>query len=109
MLGIQVTKHFIEQHFGEPDDGIEGRAQLMGHVGQEFGLVAVGNLQLDIDLLELRLLTSQFFRPFLHLFFQADVQLCEIPVGRIERRRHMVEAHRQHTDFVARGRLDPLR
>ena len=41
------------QDFGEADDGVERGAQLMGHVGEEFRLVAVGGFDLAALILDL--------------------------------------------------------
>ena len=47
---------FFLQHLAVADDGVERRAQLVGHAGQERGLVAIG----DLDLLkEARVLDGQ--------------------------------------------------
>ena len=45
LLGAEVGRILLE-HLAVADDGVERRAQLVGHVGQELGLVAVGLLEL---------------------------------------------------------------
>ena len=42
LLRIQLAEHLIGQHLGEPDNGIQGRAQLVAHAGQELALGLVG-------------------------------------------------------------------
>src|SRR5262245_42189066 len=34
LLLVQLTEHALRQHLGETDNGVEGRPQLVGHVGQ---------------------------------------------------------------------------
>ncbi len=46
LLVVELAEHALEQHLGEADDGVERRAQLVGHVGEELGLVPVGDLEL---------------------------------------------------------------
>jgi len=41
-----------DQHIGEPNDGIERRAQLMAHAGDELRLVLAGLLELSVLLLD---------------------------------------------------------
>src|SRR5882724_8524985 len=41
----QILRLFL-QHLAIADDGVEGSAQLMGHVGEELGFVLVGDLKL---------------------------------------------------------------
>jgi len=53
LLVGQGAEHPLEQHLGEADDGVEGRAQLMGHVGEELGLVAAGGFELPALVLDL--------------------------------------------------------
>ena len=43
---VDVTEHALQQHLGEPDHGVERRAQLVRHAGEELGLVPAGHLQL---------------------------------------------------------------
>ena len=50
---VQLAKESFLQHFGEADDGVERRAQLMGHVGEELGLVPVGGFDLPALILDL--------------------------------------------------------
>jgi len=46
LLVVEGAEHPLDQHLGEPDDGIERSAQLMGHVREELGLVAAGGFEL---------------------------------------------------------------
>ena len=39
LLLVQLAEHPLAQHLREPDDGVQRRPQLVGHVGQELGLV----------------------------------------------------------------------
>ena len=52
LLGPEVGGVLLE-HLAVADDGVERRAQLVGHVGQELGLVAVGGLELAALVLDL--------------------------------------------------------
>ena len=45
--------HLLLEHLGVADDGVQRRPQLVGHVGQELGLVPAGNFQLAALLLDL--------------------------------------------------------
>ena len=51
-LGAEVLGLLL-QHLAVADDGVERRAQLVAHVGQELGLVAVGLLELPALVLDL--------------------------------------------------------
>ena len=42
----------VPQHLGEADDGVQGRPQLVRHVGEELGLHAARRFQLDVLLLQ---------------------------------------------------------
>src|SRR3546814_15086959 len=42
LLCRQRTEQLARQHFREADDGIQGRAQFVAHIGQERGFGAVG-------------------------------------------------------------------
>jgi len=46
LLLVQLAKHPLVQHLGEPDDGVEGGPELVRHVGEELGLVTAGGLKL---------------------------------------------------------------
>ena len=50
---VEITEHPLEEHLGEPDDGVQRRAQLVGHAGEELRLVLARDLELDAPLLEL--------------------------------------------------------
>ena len=39
---VEGAEVFLAQHIGEADDGVQWRAHLIGHVGDEFGLQPVG-------------------------------------------------------------------
>src|SRR3954454_12185264 len=53
LLVVEIAEHSLNHSFRELDDGVEGRAQLMRHVGDELGLVAVRRLQLAALVLDL--------------------------------------------------------
>src|SRR3546814_9785354 len=44
LAAAERPQQFAFHDLGEPDDRVQRRAQLMAHVGQEFGLGAVGQL-----------------------------------------------------------------
>ncbi len=92
LFGIQCTEHLFQEYLGKANDRVERRAEFVGHIGQELRLVAVGDLELEIHLLERFLLPLQGFGTFLDLFFQPDIQLFNLLVGqRIgDRRRHLI-------------------
>ena len=50
---LSVAEHPLEQHVREPDHGVERRAQLVRHAGQELGLVPARHLELARLALEL--------------------------------------------------------
>ncbi len=43
-IHIVATQHALRDHFGESEDRIERRAKLVTHVGEKFGLRAIGDL-----------------------------------------------------------------
>ena len=49
LLGVEVAEEAFEEYLGEADDGVERRAELVRHAGQELGLVAVGGLELLVE------------------------------------------------------------
>ena len=53
LLLVQLAEEFFLQHFGEADDGVERRAQLVRHVGEKFRLVPVGRFDLAALFLDL--------------------------------------------------------
>jgi hypothetical protein len=53
LLLVEIAEHPLAQHLREPDDGVERRPQLVGHVGQELGLVLAGDLELATLVLDL--------------------------------------------------------
>ena len=50
---VEVAEHPLEQHLGEADDGVERGSELVGHAGEEVGLVLAGNLELGLVPFEL--------------------------------------------------------
>ena len=48
LVGAERAEDAALHHLGEADDGVERRAQLVAHVGQELGLGAVGALGLGL-------------------------------------------------------------
>src|SRR6266446_5239723 len=46
LLFIDVPEHPLGQDLREPDDGVERRAELVGHVGEELRLVPAGGFEL---------------------------------------------------------------
>ena len=79
----------VGQHFGEADDGIERRAQLVAHGGEEAALGGVGALGLGARLLE-RLLLRLALGDVAH---DRD-DLALVP----RRRRRLVERTAAHLD-----------
>ena len=53
LLLVDVAEQALEQHFGKADDGVERRAQLVRHVGEELRLVLVRDLELPALVLDL--------------------------------------------------------
>ena len=53
LLVVELAEHPLPQHLGEADDRVERRAELVGHVREELGLVAAGRLELPALVLEL--------------------------------------------------------
>jgi hypothetical protein len=43
---VEIAEHPLQQHLGEPDDGVERGPQLVRHAGQELRLVPAGHLHL---------------------------------------------------------------
>ena len=52
VLALEVAR-VLPQHLGDADDGVERRAQLVAHVGEELRLVPAGDLELPALLLDL--------------------------------------------------------
>ena len=50
LLVVQLAEHFFNKHLGEANDRVKRRAQLVRHVGKELRLVAVGGLDLPVQL-----------------------------------------------------------
>ena len=59
----QRAKDFLDHHFRETNDGVERRAKLMTHIGEEGRFRAIGGVGLVFGV------TQGFF----HLFTQRDV------------------------------------
>ena len=72
------------QHFAVTDDGVEGRAQLVAHVGEKGALGPIGFLGGGSRLLGFSGGAGQFGRPFLHLFFQVLVVDFEHVIGMLQ-------------------------
>jgi hypothetical protein len=53
LLLVQVSEHALREYLGEPDNGIERSPQLVGHVGQELGLVPARGFELSTLVLDL--------------------------------------------------------
>ena len=70
----EVAFLVVRQELGQDEDGVERGAQLMGHVGQEFGFVLAGDLQLPG--LELELLLGP--QELLVLFADGALLLFEL-------------------------------
>ena len=52
LLVAEIPDQAISQYFGEADDGIKGRPQLVRHVGEEFGFHPARLFQLGVFLLQ---------------------------------------------------------
>src|SRR5215467_13146037 len=55
LLFVEIAEHALVQHLGEADDGVQRRAQLVRHVGEELGFVLARRLELPtlhLDLAE---------------------------------------------------------
>src|SRR5687767_83057 len=55
LFRIDVAEHALAKHFRETDDGVQRRAQLVGHIGEKLRLMAVRELELAalaLDLVE---------------------------------------------------------
>ena len=48
LLGVDLAGAAVEHQVGEADDGVERRAELVGHVGQELALELGGALELEV-------------------------------------------------------------
>ena len=53
LLLIEVPEHPLGQDLGEADDRVEGRPQLVGHVGEELRFVLAGDFKLSALILDL--------------------------------------------------------
>ena len=63
LLRLQLAEHAVLQHLGETDDRVQGRAQLVRHVGEEVGLRAVRLLELLYRTFSSSSLNSPFSGP----------------------------------------------
>src|SRR5438128_10703640 len=52
LLVVELAEHPLEEDLGEPDDGVERRAQLVAHVREELALVPARDLELAALLLD---------------------------------------------------------
>ena len=59
LVGVQWPHLAVVHELREPDDGVEGSAQLMGHVREELALQPVGLLHPQVLLLELLVLLEE--------------------------------------------------
>ena len=67
---VQRARQPLEQDAGEPDDGVERRAQLVGHGGEKGGLEAIGGFRLGLRPQEVGIGGLQFAGPLPHQIFQ---------------------------------------
>ncbi len=74
LLLVEAAEGLRLQQLREADDGIQRRAQLVAHAGQEGGLGAVG-------LLGLRLRQRQVLRPLVHLLLQVVAMAPQLGLG----------------------------
>ena len=95
----QRAHEAVPQHLGEADDGVERRAELVGHVGQELGLHPARVFELDVLLLQCLLETLQLG----HVPRRGEHAL-KLAVAIVERRR-VVGDDRQLAVPRARGEL----
>ena len=49
LLLVELAEHLLAEHLREADDGVQRRAQLVRHVGQELRLVAARGLELPVE------------------------------------------------------------
>ena len=84
LLAAPVELRVLEQHLAVADDGVERRAQLVAHLGQELGLGAVGALGF---LLGMRELASAVASVALDLAQQLGLRVDDLGV---------VAGHHQH-------------
>ena len=89
----------VPEHLGEADDGVQRGPQLVGHVGEEFGLHAARFFQLDVFLLQ-RLLEAFQLR---HVARRGEHAL-QAPIAVVEGGR-VVGHHGERAIPGARGEL----
>src|SRR5512135_3796524 len=53
LLRVDFAEEPLGEYFRKPDDGVERRAQLVRHVGEEFALVPAGRLEFPALFLDL--------------------------------------------------------
>ena len=80
LVGAERAEDAALHHLGKADDGVERRAQLVAHIGEEFGLGAVGALGLRL-LVEIAL---GEVGELLRLRFELLARLLEVENGRDE-------------------------
>src|SRR3989442_1170563 len=68
----------VEEKLREPDDGVEGRAQLVRHVRQELAFQRVGALQLEVRLLEFLVDDLQLLGALLDLALEIGVHPLDV-------------------------------
>ena len=106
-LVVRRGPRVLLQHLAVADDGVERRAQLVAHVGEEGALGAAGGLgrvagldQLLLGPLPLGDLRAEFPRPVLDPLLQFVVRLLEGFVALLDLRQHVVEPLVQRADLV---------
>src|SRR5579863_9036241 len=87
---VQGPVDLLFEEFGETEDGMEGRPQLVAHAGEKLALQPVGAFRLLISLLQL-------------LVYGANLFFGDLTVGHIANDRgdpySFVRAHRAQADF----------
>ena len=91
----QLAEHAVEQHVGEPDDGVQRRPELVRHAREELGLVAAGDLELARLVLELAEQAGVVDRGG-----RLARQRLEQPDGLVGERARRLPADRQDADDV---------
>ena len=99
LLVGHLAHQAVGEHFGEAHDGVEGRPQLVRHVGEELGLHPARRFQLGVLLLE-RLLDALEFGDVA----RGGEDALKAPVAVVEGRR-VVGHHRERAVPGPRGEL----
>ncbi len=92
LLGAEARR-VADHHLGEPDDGVERRAQLMAHAGEELRLVLAG--QFELAALVLDLVEQAYILDRDHRLVGEGGHQLDLPVGE---RPHHGARQRQHAD-----------